>query len=471
MADKHDYIGAAGTNYFDTDPLVRGLVAGALPEGHRERVMEALSAFGALCGGELESLITTAHRDENKPKIDGNRVVYCKEQIAARRKAMDGGLLPPVSLIERMTKAYLLNQNGEGGITCPLAMTDGLVSLLEDRGTPEQMERYLPLLRDSSVDTPLTAGQFVTEEQGGSNVSENETRAVKQSDGSWKLTGVKWFCSNPGDLWVTTAKPEGSDIIGLFLVPRVKPDGTPNTHKLLALKNLSGTYGKATAEIEYEDTYAESIGRPSHGLAILLGSVLKTSRIHVAAASLGFGRRALVEAQIWGRERIVLGKPINQLPHVRAKLTNMQTRQDLATMAVYRMLSAVDANDPSADVLIPLLKIGASRDASRQVRDARLLFAGNGVDRDFSILPRLSEDALIQEIWEGTHPIIASHALKGLRRTRSREAFLSIMPNEIGNLLSERLGDYTDDEAVSVCIHAYESLKTSLQRSRESIPG
>ncbi|PCI38591.1 MAG: acyl-CoA dehydrogenase [Elusimicrobia bacterium] len=471
MAEKEEFKGAVGTNYFETDPLVRGLVCGALPDDRRETVMEELSAFGAACGGELASLITTAHRDENKPKIDGNRVVYCAEQVQARRKAMDLGLLPPVPLVERMTKAYLLNQNGEGGITCPLAMTDGLVALLESHGSADQKKRYLPLLRDSSVDTPLTAGQFVTEKQGGSNVSENETRAVQQADGSWRLTGLKWFCSNPGDLWVTTAKPEGSEIVGLFLVPRLKPDGSPNTHKLLDLKNLSGTYGKATAEIEYEGTYAESIGRPSHGLAILLGSVLKTSRIHVAAASLGFGRRALVEATTWGRERIVLKRPIHDIPHVRSKLDAMKDRQEGATMAVFRMFFAVEAKDPSADVLIPLLKIGVSRDASRQVRDARLLFAGNAVDRDFSILPRLSEDALIQEIWEGTHPILAGQALKALRRQRSRDAFLAILPDAIADLLSDRLGDFSDDESVSVCIHAYESLKTSLLRSRESIPG
>ena len=47
-------------------------------------------------------------------------------------------------------------------------------------------------------------------------------------------------------------------LVGLFLVPRVKPDGTPNSHKILKLKNLSGTYGKATAEIEYDGGYADA---------------------------------------------------------------------------------------------------------------------------------------------------------------------------------------------------------------------
>jgi len=132
--------------------------------------------------------------------------------------------------------------------------------------------------------------------------------------------------------------------------------------------------------------------------------------------------------------------------------------------------AAVDAGDPSADSLVPLLKIGVSRDGSEQVRDARLLFAGNAVLRDFSILPRLAEDAITQEIWEGTHPIIAGHALKALRRERSREAFLSMLPDASANLLSERLGMYDESEAVSVCEHAYDSLKDALMLSRESVP-
>ena len=43
--------------------------------------------------------------------------------------------------------------------------------------------------------------------------------------------------------------------------------------------------------------------------------------------------------------------------------------------------------------------------------------------RDFSVLPRLAEDALIQETWEGTRDILASHVEKALRRPASRAAF------------------------------------------------
>jgi hypothetical protein len=76
---------------------------------------------------------------------------------------------------------------------------------------------------------------------------------------------------------------------------------------------------------------------------------------------------------------------------------------------------------------VPLAKIHVTRLASRVVHEARLLMAGNGALRDFSILPRLSEDALAQEIWEGTHPVLAGHVLRALRRPASRKAFFALL--------------------------------------------
>jgi putative acyl-CoA dehydrogenase len=303
MAIEQEYCGARGRNYFKEDQLAQKLLKEILPESIRAETFERLEKFGELCGGKIASLVEAAHQDGKYAALKKydrwgkriDKVLYCPEQLEARRLALKAGVLPPTPLIERMTMAYLLNQNGEGGITCPLAMTDGLADLLEERGSDEQKQKYLPLLRDPATQTPLTGGQFVTEQQGGSNVSENETLAEEAPDGTWRLTGLKWFCSNPGELWVTTAKPKGSSHVGLFLVPRRLPGGELNEAHILRLKDLSGTRGKATAEVEYRGARAEMIGRPLQGISILLSSVLKTSRIHVAAASLGFIRRAYWE--------------------------------------------------------------------------------------------------------------------------------------------------------------------------------
>jgi len=377
---------------------------------------------------------------------------------------------PGERLLTRMVKAYLLNQNGEGGVACPLAMTDGLCGLLEAHGTREQKERFLPLLRDPDTEAPLTGGQFVTEKQGGSNVSENTTQARREDEGRWSLTGLKWFCSNPGELWVTTAKPAGSSRVALFLMPRRLPDGSLNEAHILRLKDIVGTRGKATAEVEYRGARAELIGRASHGMALLLRTVIRTSRLHVAAGSLGMMRRAVVEAELYGGERRALGRPIAELPHVASTLRGLRTTLRDCTLAWLEGLRCFEEGDAAAEVLVPLLKLAISREASRVVREAQLILAGNGILRDFSILPRLAEDTLVQEIWEGTHAVLAGHALKALLRPESRASFEALLDGgESSRLLSVELSglEVADDarrlaRALPVCDLAFQALRGSL---------
>lgn len=448
MGETRAYAGAQGTNFFSTDKRLQALLRRLLPRKNSGKLLAGFETLGELCGGRLSQLIETAHREENLPRLKrydrwGERVdqvVYHPDQLEARRLALEADVLPPEPLIPRMTKAYLLNQNGEGGITCPLAMTDGLADLLNLHGSPTQKKRWRGLLSDLHGPTPLTGGQYVTEKQGGSNVSENDTVAEEQADGSWRLTGLKWFCSNPGELWVTTAKPRGSSRVALFLMPRRLPDGSLNECHILRLKEIAGTRGKATAEVEYKAAHAELIGRASHGMAILLQTVLKTSRLHTAGASLGFMRRAFVEAELYAQDRVLLGRPISTLPNVVESLLSQEARLAVCQLAFFRELEALEAADPSADVLVPLLKTSLSQEGTRAVRQAQLILAGNGILRDFSILPRLAEDAFIQEIWEGTHAILASHALKALLRPRSGAAFFALLQGKDGEL-SERRAD------------------------------
>lgn len=288
------YPGTRGLNFWEADESL-GTVAGErLNAPQRARTHE----FGGYAGGTLDALIESSHQTANLPRLVDGAVRYCPEQIEARRalaRAVYGS--GPMSLTERMTRAILAAYCGEGGITCPLAMTDGLIGLLEKRGTASQMREYLPRLRSDDPEWALTGGQFVTERQGGSNVAANETTAVPKPGGSWSLTGLKWFCSNPGELWVTTAKVADTGIVALFLVPRKLPDGTLNGHRILRLKPVGGTRGKATVEVEYKDARAEMIGKPREGLVLLVNEILSVSRLHVASAALGFAGRAVLEAK------------------------------------------------------------------------------------------------------------------------------------------------------------------------------
>ena len=429
------YAGTRGLNMWEADADLRDAVMIRLTD---RAAVDRFRAFGGLVGGKLGALIEASHRPEKLPRlveksIGGSRasaVEYCAEQIEARRtlaRAIYGqGDLP---LVERVTLAVLSNYAGEGGITCPLAMTEGLIGLLEKRGTTAQ-KALLAKLRSDDPEWAITCGQFVTERQGGSNVSANETRATPNADGSWSLAGLKWFCSNPGEAWVTTAKVAGTETVGLFLVLRRRADGALNGHKLLRLKQIGGTRGKATAEVEYTGARAEMIGKPREGLAILVQDILSVSRLHVAAAALGFASRALLEAEAFAAWRTAYGRKIGEIPSVKARLIRMRRERLGMLAAFYAGVDAVAADAPEAEAIVPMLKIEISKRATFLVREAQLLIGGHGILDDFSPLNRLADDAIVNEIWEGTHPILAGHAAKALRRPRVLEAFTGRMKDQ-----------------------------------------
>lgn len=416
------YPGTRGLNFWEADASLREVAGPMLTPQGRARSSE----FGAFAGRTLDALIDAAHKPENLPKLVDGAVKYCPEQIEARRhlaRAIYGGP-GPLTLTERMTRAVLANYCGEGGITCPLAMTDGLIGLLEKRGTAAQMREFLPRLKSDDPDWAITGGQFITEKQSGSNVAANETAASKNPDGTWSLRGTKWFCSNPGELWVTTAKtPEGT--VALFLVKRRNTDGSLNGHKILRLKPIGGTRGKATVEVEYTGAKAELIGKPREGLVILVNEILSVSRLHVAAAALGFAGRAVLEARTFADWRLAYGKPLTAIASVAARLQSMEGIHAGMVGAFYHGLHALEAGEADAEALVPLLKVEISMRATELVREAQLLIGGHGILDDFSPLNRLADDAIVNEIWEGTHPILAGHAAKALRRPRVLESFLA----------------------------------------------
>ena len=412
------YPGTRGLNFWESDERLHHTVSSRLAGKSLARCAE----YGTFVGGTLDALVEVAHRAENLPRLVDGAVRYCPEQIEVRRalaRAIYGA--GPLSLTERMTRAVLANYVGEGGATCPLAMTEGLIGLLEKRGTEEQKRDLLPRLRSDDAVWALTGGQFITEQQGGSNVAANETTAVPNTDGTWSRTGTKWFCSNPGELWVTTAKVGG--VIGMFLVRRRLADGRLNGHSILRLKPIGGTRGKATVEVEYKGARAELIGKPREGLVLLVNEILSVSRLHVAAAAVGFAGRAVLEARTFAQWRMIYGKPLIEIPSVAARLTTMEGVHAGMLSAFYAGLDALEAGDADAEALVPLLKTELSRRGTDLVREAQLVIGGHGILDDFSPLNRLADDSIVNEIWEGTHPVLAGHAAKSLRRARVLEAF------------------------------------------------
>ncbi|RHX88259.1 acyl-CoA dehydrogenase family protein [Leptospira stimsonii] len=441
--DISDYKGNRGKNFYEEDRVLQTLVekySQGYDSTHKKAMQDHLLGYGALVGGILDELTEASHKEGKYGEVvkydrTGNRIdqiVYSNEQKQSRKISYDYGIVNlnyhsswkhPFTDLHRYALAYLANQNGEGGVTCPLAMTEGMIKVLEALGTPEQKAKYLPLVAGEGSDSHFMAGQYVTERVGGSNVSANRTIARKQENGKWILTGEKWFCSNPGDLWVTTARVEDTNTIGLFLVPRIKDDGTLNGHHILRKKDIIGSRGKLTVEIIYDGVEAEALGRPAHGIANLIKYVIGISRLHVSLAASGISRRAWMEAYEYAKFRSAYGSKILEFPSLLKQLSDQRLKHTAMLTSVFRHYHTPENLKLAGEVLAPLLKYKCSSISTEITYNSILVLGGNGIVGDFSALPRLHNDSIINETWEGTHLLLSEHVLRGFKREKVTNAF------------------------------------------------
>lgn len=455
--DLSDYTGVTGKNFFAETKILSEafeLNSENTTAAYLTDVKNHLSGLGYLLGGEVNELTIACHKEGKWGELIqydrfGNRideVRYAPEQVRLRKIFYDHGVVNldchpgwkhEFSIPHRMALAILTNMNGEGGVACPLAMTEGLIHALRAIGTEEQKERFLPMLTAPDSTSHFMAGQYVTERVGGSNVGANRTIATLQNDGSYKLNGEKWFCSNPGDVWVTTAKLEGTNTVGLFLVGRLKKDGSLNGCRLLRKKDIIGSKGKITVESIYEDCEATALGRPAHGLANLIRYILRTSRLHVICGGLGHIGRAVMEAEAYVAAREAYGNKLSGFPSVQRTLDEMRMLRTVLTLVSFRAFRCSENEEPLELMLVPLLKLIVTQYSAVVVKEAMILHGGNGILGDFSVLPRVLNDAIINETWEGTHALLAEHAIHAAKRPRVQNAFESYLKEGLTGMGSE----------------------------------
>lgn len=334
---------------------------------------------------------------------------------------------------------YLLSE-ADISIHCPVTLT-GAVALVLDRLAPAELkERYLePLTRmDGSA---ASGGTWATERDGGSDVGASTTVARATNEG-FRLTGLKWFCSNAGsDLALATARPEGassgSSGLGLYLVPRLTPDGMPNAYRIRRLKDKLGTRGLPTGEIDLTDAFAHEVAAPPRGFKLMM-EALEFSRVHNIFAAAGAQRRAFVEALRHAAGRKAFGAPILTYPMVQASLLDMQMELEASLGMAMMAADAFDQiwqRDRSADdqsrawlrLLVAAAKYRTAEQAVRAASAAIEMLGGIGYTEEYAT-SRLLRDAQVLTVWEGTANIQALELLRILTG-----------PADGANLLAQRL--------------------------------
>ncbi|GIW71972.1 MAG: hypothetical protein KatS3mg102_1514 [Planctomycetota bacterium] len=336
--------------------------------------------------------------------------------LAYEDDARPGGGRAPHALIFGM--GYLFAQ-AEQGLYCPICMTDGAARLLERFAPPWLARRFVPRLASRDLASLCEGAMWLTEKQGGSDVGANTTRAEPAADGSWRLHGEKWFCSNLGaEVMMVLARPAGAPAgtrgLGLYLVPLHREDGRRNAIRFHRLKDKLGTRSMATGEAALQGAFAWQLQGPGRGFKAM-AEMLNLSRLYNAVASCACMRRAVRAAVVHARQREAFGRRLEEHPLHREVLAELIVESEAATALVFeavRRLDLLDAGRATAEdatlwrALTPLVKLHTAKRAIALASEAIEALGGNGYIEEFG-LARLLRDAQVLPIWEGTTNVLA----------------------------------------------------------------
>src|SRR5215204_4903982 len=210
-------------NQYRDDHLLRTYLARVLGPEVLHDVEESLVEMGRLAGGELYQLQLADRL--NEPTLTqwdawGNRVDKIELTALwrlAERIAAEHGVVATayeqkhgsLSRVHQCALAYLFTPSTDI-YSCPLAMTDGAARTLLTSGNQMLIERAVPHLITRDANEFWTAGQWMTELTGGSDVGLSETIA-KEDAGCFRLYGRKWFTSAvSSQIALTLARPQGN---------------------------------------------------------------------------------------------------------------------------------------------------------------------------------------------------------------------------------------------------------------------
>jgi alkylation response protein AidB-like acyl-CoA dehydrogenase len=348
---------------------------------------------------------------------------FAESEISAKIEAMEKTGEFPIELMEPMAKL------GITGIIAPpeyggvglgfLARTIALeelsrvcaaismgmqvhhmaIAALNDFGTDEQKQRYIP---------PLAKGETmgvvaVTEPSGGSDVVGMQATAEAKGD-KWILNGRKCFITNShtSDFWVVIAKTsEGAKGLSAFIVEKDSPGA-----KTGRVEHKVGLRGSNTGELVFDNCEIPKgniLGQEGGGLAVALKTVSESGRPGMAATALGIVGACLDEAAKFASERVLYGKPISSLQAISFYLADIYTELDICRLLCYRASWMKDQN-MRCDTEMAMAKSYTCDAAVRCASKAIEIHGSYGILQEYKV-QRLLRDAVVTVPAGGTGQI------------------------------------------------------------------
>jgi len=355
---------------------------------------------------------------------------------------------------------------------CPL-LNQGAIELLTAHGSEQQKKTYL----QNMVAGKWTGTMNLTEPQAGSDVGALRSRAVKQPDGSYRITGTKIFITYGEHdmaenivhlvLARTPDAPAGTKGISCFIVPKymVNADGSLGAHndlRCVSLEHKLGIHGSPTCVMSFGDQAGATgylIGEENRGMRYMF-TMMNNARLSVGLQGLAIAERAYQQAVAFARERRQ-GRPLSGSPDgaiiahpdVRRMLLTMKSQIEAMRALIYLNAEAIDlarhhpdaavreARQALVELLTPVSK-GWSTDLGVELASIAVqVHGGMGFIEETGAAQHM-RDARIAPIYEGTNGIQALDLvmrklpLQGGRPVRD---FLGGIRGTVGEL--EKSGD------------------------------
>ena len=325
-------------------------------------------ALGA--GGWLRWCVPAAHGGA-LPALDSRALCVVRETLAYHDGLADF--------------AFAMQGLGSGAITLA--------------GTPYQQARYLPRVAHGE----WIAAFALSEAGAGSDVAGMQTTAHADGDG-FVLDGEKTWISNGGiaDFYVVFARtsprdgaPKPTAGISAFVVDTATP-GFSIAERI----EVIAPHPLATLRFEHcRVPRSALLGREGDGFKLAMRT-LDIFRASVAAAALGFARRALDEAVAHATSRHLFGSPLAELQLTQGRLGEMATAIDAAALLTYRAAWQRDVQGARTTAEAAMAKLSATESAQQVIDAAVQMFGGRGV-RKGEIVERLYREIRALRIYEG----------------------------------------------------------------------
>ena len=338
------------------------------------------------------------------------------------------GLPEVISIIGKETQ-LAANQS----FTIGASLTSGAANLIYTFGSEEQKNDYC----EKMFSGEWSGSMCLTEPQAGSAVGDVSTSATKQEDGHYLINGTKQFITN-GDhdmadniihllLARTTDAPEGTKGISLFIVPKVRLDGTQNDVTVLSIEHKMGINGSPTCLLSFgenADCKGYLLKAENIGMAQMF-QMMNEARLLIGLQGLAGASAAVQNAWAYAKERTQgpsdthPGKKaaIVEFPDVRRMLMQMKAvteglRALMYTTAWYTDMAhhgPEDSREKYHDLLdlhIPVCKAFGTDQGFDVARIGIQVLGGVGYTQDFPLEQNV-RDQKIASIYEGTNGIQA----------------------------------------------------------------